>query len=152
MIFGIDPGPEKSAFVEAEITGLVGVEDHIVVYNRGWVENWEVLSHLCATPANVCAIEWLQSYGLGVGATTFETAYWCGRFAQVALTHGMTEVRVTRPKVASFVAGVQRPRDPDVRRGLIARFGSEKKGGPLYKITGHMWDALAVATYAALVK
>ena len=46
------------------------------------------------------------------------------------------------------VCGSARAKDANIRQAIIDRCGgpeSIKKGGPLYKVSGDVWSALAVA-------
>lgn len=142
-ILAIDPGPTSSAFVVFD-AGRVRDSDHCT--------NECLLAMMCA-PAfmettDVTVIEQIESMGMAVGASVFETVFWSGRFAQVS---EYRFDRVTRRAVKLHLCGSMRAKDQNIRQALIDRFGGDhaigKKAspGPLYGISSHRWAALAVA-------
>lgn len=152
LIFAIDPGPEKSAYVEYDPTKPLRPLD-------GWchVDNLELLDYLkhCATHFSVGAIEVVQSYMLRVGQDVFTTCEWIGTFnnewrrqTQCALE------RLTKLEVNRHLCNKNNAGKADVRGAIYQRFGGSRRSamginkapGPLYGFTGdHVWDALAVA-------
>ncbi len=141
-VLAIDPGPVRSGWAELDADGQVlsaGVEDNAATLDR-----------LRAAEKPV-ALEWITSYGMAVGATTFETCYWVGRFAQAA---GDDVTRIPRREVKLELCGSSRAKDPNVRQVLIDRYGGiegrakaigrKASPGPLYGVASHAWAALAV--------
>lgn len=155
-IIGIDPGPMRSAVV------LWDARDRRVL-EASHLDN-EVLRDRLRDPSDqlyrrcdqlyrrssVVAIEKIVSYGMRVGESTFQTAYWIGRFHE-AIEHAIGSAVVTlvaRPEVKLALCHTARATDADVRDALIARYGqkgTKKEPGPLYLVKGHCWSALAVA-------
>lgn len=153
IVLALDPGSEKTAYVfydtEKKEVGGVG---HLI--------NDYVLNMMCSCDrmklcdALVC--EFIQSQGMVVGKTVFETCYWIGRFWQA---YGDMK-RIYRSDEKMHLCGSMRAKDSNIRQALIDKFpatgdgkcpqvGTKKKPGPLYGISGDMWSALAVAvTYA----
>lgn len=142
-ILAIDPGTTQSAWVlYADGT----------VWDRGIAPNEDVLARLRSVHWAWCptlVIEMVSSYGMRyVGAETYETCVWIGRFLE-AYDHDVQ--RITRPEVKTHLLGSPRGKDPDVIAALKDRFGGESaKGtknapGPLYGVKGDIWAALAVA-------
>lgn len=147
-ILAIDPGPDKSAYV---IYGNGTPVSHDKVDNstmlaicRGEIEfGFDIL-----------VIEQIAAMGMAVGAEVFETVFWSGRFAQA---WGGRWHRVKRHEVKMHLCGNMRAKDANIRQAIIDRFGpgkeiaigTKRNPGPLYKVSGDCWSALAVAvTYA----
>lgn len=153
-IFAIDPGPVESAWLEL-------AEQWPVAFATE--PNAIVLDRIGDTLAHVLAIETIVSYGMSVGAETFDTCVWAGRFVQAfldgrELPAGSDRVMlVPRPDVKLHLCHSRRAKDPNVRQALIDRYGPGKSAaiglkktpGPLYGVSGHAWSALAVAVTAA---
>ena len=144
-LLAIDPGTEQSGFV---------VMDGFKVRDKGTVANDEILERCkYATTGNPewLVIEKVESFGMAVGATTFETVFWTGRFAEafgIDYTHriGRKEVKL---HLCGKTVGVN---DSVIRQRLIDMYGPEKSvaiglkatPGPLYGVTKHAMQALAV--------
>jgi hypothetical protein len=155
-ILAIDPGPTESAFV---------------LYDRGSVKafgkrvNAEVLDILNYQPTQTIdgedvtlVIEQIAAMGMAVGAEVFETCFWSGRFAELwSHTLGKWD-RIKRHQVKIHLCGSMKAKDANIRQALIDKFGGKdaaigkkKNPGPLYGISGDVWQALAVAvTYAEM--
>ena len=140
-IYGIDPGTEKSA--------LVGINtDYKVVYKE-YASNADIEETLEKSDPNnhqLC-IEFVQSYGMAVGQTTFLTVRAVGRFEK-AFGNDANIYLYTRPTILSHITGgVRGKKKTQIIQSLKLRFGEAKKGEPLEGISNHLWDALAVAVY-----
>lgn len=143
MIFAIDPGPTKSAWV------LWDPQSRCVT-SSAMETNDEVLARFpCASPAVDLVIEKIESFGMAVGASIFETVFWSGRFAQA---WGRPFHRLGRRDVKLYLCGTARAKDANIRQAILDLFGGldiavGKKAtpGPLYGISSHRWAALAVA-------
>lgn len=144
QLLAIDPGPAESAFV---------------LYNGSVVE-WgllpndsliDCLHNGFAGSANWMACEGVACYGMPVGAETFDTCIWIGRFLQVFGPERTT--LVYRKNVKMHLCHSMRAKDSMIRQSLIDRFGPGKQKaigtkaskGPLYGVKSHCWAALAVA-------
>lgn len=133
----IDPGPTESAWV--------------LLYGNSPVKfakenNNLLLDRLLTSGADpdVVVIEKIASYGMAVGEEVFETVFWSGRFAQAS---GAKVERLARLRVKQQLCRDSRAKDGNIRQALIDRYGgpsSIKKDGPLYKVSGDVWAALAV--------
>lgn len=144
-ILAIDPGPERSAYV--------GLQNGVPQFAYIW-ENREIIHAAIPTDYYTLVIESVESYGMPVGKTTFETCYWIGRFWQKWVSHSIrSEVElVSRKQVKLHLCGTARAKDSNVRQALIDRFGPgkakaiglKKSPGPLYGFKSHLWSALAV--------
>jgi hypothetical protein len=140
-IFAIDPGPEKSAFVQWNGK----------VIDHGHVTNAEMRQLLIGREYDTCAIEMLASYGMAVGASVFNTCLWVGRFCEVSR---MEPVLCYRKDIKMHLCKTMRSKDKDIRQALLAKVGpqgTKANKGPTYGITSHSWAALAVAVYAEFI-
>jgi len=140
MILSLDPGTTHSAFVQFDQQKIV---DH------GHIPNAEIRQILIGREYDRCACEMIASYGMAVGASTFETCVWIGRFIEVA---GVDVELIFRKDIKLFLCGTMRAKDANIRQSLIDKVGpqgTKAKPGPTYGIKSHSWAALAVAVYAA---
>lgn len=147
LIMAIDPGPKESAAV------IYDDESHRLV-EHSKTDNYEILDWLQGDPIgtspSLVAIEMIASYGMPVGAETFETCVWIGRYLQA---WGHPYRLVYRREVKLHLCGSVRAKDGNVRRALLDRFGPGKAAavgttavpGPLYGVKRDVWQALAVA-------
>ena len=100
-------------------------------------------------------IEMIQGLGRPVGAETFETCVWIGRFAEA---WSDPTYRIYRATVKRTLCGRAAGKDAWVRQALIDRFGGvdgkakavgiKSAPGPLYGYRADMWQALAVGITA----
>lgn len=138
-LLAIDPGPEQSAYVL--------LRDGTPIMN-GILDNPTMLGLVRGSDMDHIAIEGIQSFGMPVGAETFNTCIWIGRFIEAA---EKPHTLVYRSEVKSHLCKNARAKDPNIRQALIDRFGGDraigkkKTPGPLYSIKSHCWSALAVA-------
>lgn len=145
----IDPGPTRSAWlllVDGQPGGFA-IEDNEALLDR----LRRLTPVMPKDPASTIVIERIEAMGMSVGAETFETVYWSGRFAEATDMLGYRVDRVTRRAVKLHLCGTPRAKDPNVRQALIDRFGgdsvargSKAAPGPLYGIANDVWAALAV--------
>ena len=139
-ILAIDPGTTHSAFVQYRAGEIL---DH------GWIPNSEMRQVLIGREYDRCAIEMIASYGMAVGASTFETCLWIGRFVEVARVE---PVLCYRKDIKLFLCGTMRAKDGNIRQrllDLVGPQGTKAKPGPTHGIKSHTWAALAVAVFAA---
>lgn len=140
MILGIDPGPEESAFClwDGETIRLASIESNFSI-----AENLLTISEGAAV-----ACEHMQCFGMAVGASVFETAYWIGDFRAACRVAGTRFIRVLRSEVKMHICNSMRAKDPNIRAALIDRFGppgTKKEPGTTYLLKKHLWSAFAVA-------
>lgn len=135
LLLAIDPGPKDSAFVT--------YKDRVLMF--GTVENDVLLAMVEHSDCTTLCVEKVVSYGMAVGEEVFETVWWSGRFHQAF--HG-DRYRLPRLAVKQHICHSGNAKDPNIRQALIDRFGGKdciRKGGPLYKMHGDEWAALACA-------
>jgi len=142
---GVDPGPRKSgaAIVDVDF-GLIWMahdsNKEIIKTIKPYLEQGNA----------VLGYEWVQNYGRVVGETVMRTAHTCGRLFELAHDKNNFIHEPTRPKIVRHFTGKTNSKKPEVRDKILERFGGEdskKKGGALYGISNHKWDALAVCIY-----
>jgi len=140
MILSLDPGTTHTAFVQFDQQKIV---DH------GHLPNAEIRQILIGREYDRVACEMIASYGMAVGASTFETCVWIGRFIEVARVD--VEL-IFRKDIKLFLCGTMRAKDANIRQALIDKVGpqgTKAQPGPTYGIKSHSWAALAVAVFAA---
>lgn len=78
-------------------------------------------------------IERVQSYGMAVGKSVFQTCEWTGRFVQIASDKGVPISYIYRKDEKLHICGDSRAKDTNIRRALIDRFAKHDlengKGG-----------------------
>jgi len=147
MILGIDPGSEETAFAI--------MTDDYEVADAGKIDNDEFLDltlpAMLGNGIKAVVIEGIQSYGMAVGKTVFETCYVVGECRRVAKMRGKPVYIYSRPEYARAIVGGMKANDALIRGALINRFGGDKKGEPLNKLKGNSdkRSAFAVAVYHA---
>jgi hypothetical protein len=170
MILAIDPGTDKSGVVlydsmEREVTWAREQENVALI---------EWLRH-CGNDRNVTlVIEMVESFGLAVGKSTFETVRWIGRFQEAWENRGGRVEFVGRRDVKMCLCGrvtypspetgaLKKVGDAEIRRAILDRFpatgggktpeiGPKRQPGPLHGVHGHLFAALGVAlTFAERV-
>ncbi len=153
MILALDPGTWETGWV---------LYDGTKVHMAGVHRNEELLDWI-RTDADLrlceMAVEMIEARGMAVGRETFETCVWIGRFQQG--WHTPEAVRkVYRRDVKMCLCGSARAKDSNIRAALIDLFppegggsvrqvGTKLQPGPLYGVTSHAWQALAVAVTVA---
>ncbi len=145
MVYAIDPGTTKSAFISINENGMV--------YDAQILDNYDLLTKL----HNVYGDLWIEkivSYGMSVGQEVFETCVWTGRFIERASKHKDFVRTVTRKEVLLHHCNSPRGSDATLRAALIDRYGGKEKAignkklpGPLYGVKADLWSALGIATY-----
>lgn len=149
MILGIDPGTYSSGWA---LYGSGGV------YGAGEKPNAEIEVGLeqidnpngpswVGCP-DVVAVEMIGHYGTGmsVGAETYHTILWIGRWLKVCELAGVPAVLLRRQSIKAELCGTARAKDKNVAQALRDIFGwpQPPKRNPA-GVSGHAWQALAVA-------
>lgn len=151
MIFAIDPGSEKSAFV---------LWDKGAFIKGGILDNLEIMNTIISLPEDTeIVIEMVASYGMPVGWEIFETVFWIGRFYQFALRLKFKPERIYRKDVKITLCNSMKAKDSNIRQrliDLIGDVGTKKEPGPLYGMRNaggkDVWAALAIAITWAIQK
>lgn len=141
MVYGIDPGPEKSGWFLWDSSNRRGL-------SCGWDTNQEILDTMIALRGSNVAVacEKIVSYGMPVGENVFQTCIWIGRFLQALWPNPFYQI--PNAAVRGYLCRSSKARDVNVRAALIEKHGPvgvKKNPGPFYGCSGHMWSAAAVA-------
>lgn len=141
-ILGIDPGPVESAYC------LIDLDFHIHAAGKAPIKDVLEFLHTPEVPGWV-AIESIQSYGMAVGRSVFDTCYTIGRVLQKCDDCVIPSYLYPRPEYARRICGVGKISDSVLRQALLLRFGGDKKGEPLFMLKGNSdkRSAFAVAAY-----
>lgn len=151
IILAIDPGPAKSGWCVYEHAEPCGT-----VHDAGTdTPNAELLKDVpsLSMASDELVIEQVASYGMPVGADVFDTVFWSGRFAQAwsGAFHRLPFLAVkmqlchdSRAKESNVRQAV-RDLFPGTGGGLRPEIGIKAQPGPLYRVKGHAWSALALA-------
>ncbi|HEY3220317.1 MAG TPA: hypothetical protein VGJ80_06275 [Gemmatimonadales bacterium] len=145
LLFAVDPGTEQSALLVYDLlTARIRESDTL--------PNDQVLLQLTGGPCGVLVVEQIESYGMAVGAETFRTVWWAGRFHQA---WPGPAYQLPRRAVKLHLCHSVRATDANVRQAILDRFsgglgkavavGTKAQRGPLYGLKGHEYAALAVA-------
>lgn len=140
-IFAIDAGNV--------VSGYALLDDNRVV-ESGVLDNDLLLEKLdTLQDVDRLALEMIASYGMAVGATTFETCVAIGRFIERwRMSKGLPYTLIYRSDVKLNLCGTKRAKDANIRQALIDRLGGQgtkKNQGATYGVKSHAWSALAVA-------
>lgn len=149
MILAVDPGNIESAYVIVE-------NDLSKVIEKGKIDNIDLLDLLLfwqekyEWKIDYFAIEGIQSYGMAVGKSVFETCYFIGRLIEAGkrdleLKHTM----IYRMEEKKCLCHSTRAKDSNIRQALIDRFGevgTKKNPGYFYGFKKDIWSAMSVAT------
>ncbi len=138
MIYGCDPGTDKSALVAFD-----GRKIHFaqIMLND---ELLALVRRSKSLQGQVLAIESIASYGMPVGRETFETCEFCGRIREAAEANGAKVMRVFRKDVKIHLCNNGKAKDSNVSQALRDKYSKEVLKG----IVSHLWAAMAVADYA----
>lgn len=151
-ILAIDPGPTTCGVVSVDMAA----RRLVVCYPKATID--EALSAVAGSAwdgTDHVVIERVKA-GRHAGDSYLQTSESVGRLWQMGIVAGVPVSLMYRTEVLRWLdlLGISGNRDSAVTRELISRFGgstaSEVKGtknnpGPLYGISGHAWQALAVA-------
>lgn len=145
-LLAIDPGTTQSGFC---------VWSGDAIHEADKISNVDLLQkircgHFERNEVNLVAIEKVASYGMAVGAETFEAVFWSGRFAEAWLSKGIQGFvrRPARLEVKLHLCHSPRANDSTIRQALIDRFGApgtKANKGFTYGLAGDQWQAFALA-------
>lgn len=140
-ILGIDPGPTETAYCM--------IDEGYAVLMAGKEPTAFLIKALGVAPPDHAAIESIQSYGMMVGRSVFDTCYAIGRILQTCENANVPWALYPRPEYARRICGVGKISDSVLRQALLLRFGGDKKGEPLFMLKGNSdkRSAFAVAAY-----
>jgi Holliday junction resolvasome RuvABC endonuclease subunit len=140
IYLGIDPGSTETAYCR--------IDENYNIYKADKIPNDTLIDHqLCGV--DHIAVESIQSYGMAVGRSIFDTTYMIGRIIQKAIDLNIPYTLYPRPEYARAICGVGKINDKIVRQSLELRFGGYNKGEALNLLKGNSdkRSAFAVAVY-----
>ena len=143
VVMAIDPGTTQSAFCVLET-------DDYTILDKGKIDNDKLIGIVKTGYFDMLAIECMQSFGMGVGQTVFETAYYIGRLMQIADELGSKTKMVYRSEVKMHHCHTMKAKDTNIRQALVDRFGepgTKKNPGKTYGISKDIWSALGIAVF-----
>lgn len=120
-ILAIDPGNIESGYVVVEHDG----EEIRRVLKVGKEPNRIVLDVIKSTPTGYdLAIEMIAGMGMAVGAETFDTCYWIGRFWQYAIDNSKAadQTKIYRREEKLDLCGSLSAKDANIRQALVDRY------------------------------
>lgn len=151
MILAIDPGNIES--------GYVVTYDDLVVICKGKERNENIINMIKEVVKSLdiehVAIEMIESQGMAVGKSVFETCFWIGKFAQCCEENLSIEPKfIYRKDEKMNLCNSMRAKDSNIVQALIDRFapntpnkgkGTKKEPGWFYGFKKDIWQAYAVA-------
>jgi Holliday junction resolvasome RuvABC endonuclease subunit len=140
-IVGVDPGPVESAYAI--------VTEGQQVLRADKVGNESLIERIRQDPPAHVAIESIQSYGMAVGRSVFDTCFFIGELIRTCKDAGIPFTLYPRPEYTRRICGVGKVNDAVLRQALLLRFGGDRKGEPLAALKGNSdkRSAFAVAIY-----
>ena len=123
-VLSIDPGSEQSAYCIIDSETYKPLE-FAKVENKELVDmliyNFRI--NLFSPFVYNVIIEMIDSYGMPVGKTVFETCVWIGRFIQIADEHNIPYEYIYRKEEKINLCHSMKAKDSNIRQALIDRFG-----------------------------
>jgi len=157
MIIAIDPGSEQSAFVIWDGISIIDKEicDNLHMLNllRSHSEGRAIEKGM--PKGNELVVEQVRSYGMAVGATTFDTVFWSGRFVEAWEPRKWS--MMPRMDVKMHLCHTSRAQEKNLKQAVKDRLGNpgtvknpnlaygEELGNKDSKIKTHQWSALYLA-------
>lgn len=154
MIFAIDPGNIESAYVIVE-------NDLSRVIEKGKIDNADLLGLIpfwekqYNNQIDYFAIEGIQSYGMAVGKSVFETCYFIGRLIESGKRDLHIEpTLIYRMEEKMCLCHSVKANDSNIRHALIDIYapdtpnngkGTKNNQGYFYGFKADIYSALAVA-------
>ena len=157
-IVGIDPGCTESAYclIDENLKPLsfTKMENELM-----WCHMVDALVKYANGKQVLFAIEMIASYGMPVGAETFDTCRWIGKMEE--RLDRLDVLLVYRIEERKHICHDPRANDANIRMALIDRFapntpnkgkGTKKEPGWFYGFRADIWQAYAVAVTADEIK
>lgn len=149
-ILAIDPGNIESACV------ILEKDTYRPVYffkKENSLFRDEIPKLLTDYPVSKVIIEKIESYGMAVGRSVFDTCVWIGRYVELFMLHKKPVFFMYRKDIKLNLCGQVRAKDTNIRVALIDRFaefdlkngkGTKKDPDFFYGFAKDMWAAMAV--------
>jgi hypothetical protein len=146
-VIGIDPANVASAYCVFENGKPVKFdkipnEEFFALIKENYVEHETVIF-----------IEDIQSMGMAVGQSVFDTCKYIGRLQLLCEQNRMEYQMVKRTEIKLHHCNTTRAKDTNIRAALIERFGgkgTKKEPGFFFGIAGNdVWSATAIAIFGS---
>lgn len=152
MILAIDPANEYSAFILVK-------NDLSKVVDKGKIPNKDLQEYIHdaftdGDDIEHVVIEGIQSFGMPVGQTTFETCYFIGRLQEQLERFDIVPTLIYRKDEKMALCHSMKATDATIRQALIDLFapntpnkgkGTKKEPGYFYGFKADVWSAMAIA-------
>lgn len=127
-VLAIDPGTKRSAAVhldgmEIKFAAIMENDDLLLMIHDPGLETGRDFDG--SEWPSVLAIEMIASQGMAVGAETFETVKWIGRFWDRWTQRRGQAFEVYRSEEKLHLCGSARAKDGNIRQALIDRWGGD---------------------------
>jgi hypothetical protein len=154
-ILAIDPSNIETGWVvtKSDSFSLKKPEDFGKDDNTELIEN-TIPKLLESGRIDVVAIEMVESFGMAVGKSVFDTCVYIGRIVQLCEMMNVEWHFVTRKQEKLIICQSMRARDVNIRQALVDRYapgernygkGTKKSPGFFYGFRADIWSAFAVA-------
>jgi hypothetical protein len=143
-LLAIDPGNKESGYV---IIGQAAPSSRLLfeITEHGNIPNFELLKIIQNNLEGIDTglVEMIQSYGMSVGETVFDTCRWIGKFELRMLDNSWKTALIKRKEIVNYHCSSAAVKNPDslIRKRMIEKYPKESKG-----VTSHAWQALGLAT------
>ncbi len=165
FILGIDPGTTETAYCLVEVFGEddaiqklnpFEIKQFAKIENGEMAEVLEAILKSMLSEGNMIeiAIEHLESYGMAVGKSTFETAYFIGRLTEICKQHGYMINRIYRHEEKNLICHSMKANDSTIKQELVDLFathpeknhgkGTKKEPDYFYGFKADCWSAFAI--------
>ncbi len=165
FILGIDPGTTETAYCLVKVFNAeestkkmnpFEIKQFAKIENGEMAEVLETILNSMIVKGDelMIAIEHLESYGMAVGKSTFETAYFIGRLTEICNNHGFEIGRIYRHEEKSLICHSMKANDSTIKQALVDLFaehpeknhgkGSKKEPDYFYGFKADCWSAFAI--------
>lgn len=145
-ILAIDPGTEQTAYTVFDGKSLLAYGK----MGNDLFESDKLPRLNIEFFPEITLIEGIASYGMPVGATTFETCYFIGRLQKSCELYEMKYQMIFRKDIKMYFCNSMKAKDGNISQALRDRFGDKgTKANPgfFYGISADMWSSTAIAIY-----
>lgn len=161
-LLGIDPGTTETAYCLCEVVSdllPLKICQFAKIDNEEMAEVLQIILLHCLKSAEensnlIVAIEHLESYGMAVGKSTFETAYFIGRLTEICNQAGINVQRIYRHEEKNLICHSMKANDSTIKQALVDRFakhpeinhgkGNKKEPDYFYGFRADCWSAFGI--------
>lgn len=144
-ILAIDPGTTETAFTVYDGVSLLHFGKHMnEIFERGGMPKMKEHG------IDLVLIEGIASYGMPVGASTFETCYFIGRLCKTCEYLDLKYKIIYRKDIKMHFCNSMKAKDGNISQALRDRFGEKgTKANPgfFFGVSADVWSSTAIAIY-----